>query len=170
MQAAAVGFQPAFGGLPMAMAAVGKLTVSNLMPSVSEADISELFSGVGPLVSSTLHYDCFGKSLGTAEVTFGRLSDAMKAIEKYNGVTLDGVAMRIEYDGASAGGAIAMAGANVLARLGAAGPATAPIIPMKNYTQKRKANHEHSGGKSKDISATELDHEMDAYMAKRKKV
>lgn len=45
---------------------------------------------VGPLVSSEIHYDKSGRSLGSGNVVFEDRTDAIRAINQYNGVPLDG--------------------------------------------------------------------------------
>uniref|UniRef100_A0A1D1YNQ1 RNA and export factor-binding protein 2 n=1 Tax=Anthurium amnicola TaxID=1678845 RepID=A0A1D1YNQ1_9ARAE len=90
------------------MAAVGltgvetgtKLYVSNLDYGVSNEDIKELFSEIGELKRSALHYDKNGRPSGSAEVIFVRRSDALAALKRYNNVQLDGKAMKIEIIGA----------------------------------------------------------------------
>ena len=73
-----------------------RLVVSNLDPRVTNQDIKELFSELGPLSKHSLNFDARGNSKGTAEVVFRRAQDAQAAVRKYNGVKLDGKPMRIE--------------------------------------------------------------------------
>lgn len=76
-----------------------KLLISNLDYNVSDDDIRELFSTVGPLKTARITYDRSGRSEGTAEVIFHSRVDAVSAQSKYNNVLLDGKRMVIEIEG-----------------------------------------------------------------------
>uniref|UniRef100_A0A7N0TAJ3 RRM domain-containing protein n=1 Tax=Kalanchoe fedtschenkoi TaxID=63787 RepID=A0A7N0TAJ3_KALFE len=58
-----------------------------------------LFSELGELKDHSIHYDRGGRSLGTAEVVYMRRADAEAALNRYNGVKLDGKPMKIEFVG-----------------------------------------------------------------------
>lgn len=73
-----------------------KLFISNLDYKVTGDDVRELFGTVGPLVSSSVHYKRTGASAGTAEAVFHSRADAVKALERYGNVQLDGRPMKIE--------------------------------------------------------------------------
>lgn len=72
------------------------INISNLAPSVSDSDIIQLFSEFGELIKPSVHYDAQGCHLGSATVTFARVSEARRAIVKYNGVSLDRYPMKIQ--------------------------------------------------------------------------
>lgn len=69
----------------------GKILVNNLHFNVSEGDLTELFSQVGQVRVASLNFNSRGESNGTGVVVFARQADALAAMKKYNGVTLDGL-------------------------------------------------------------------------------
>ncbi|KAG0335476.1 hypothetical protein BG004_008432 [Podila humilis] len=78
-----------------------KMQVSNLDHRVTAEDLKLVFdTRVGPLKKCTLMYDQSGKSTGVAVVHFKRVGDSAVAYQKFNGVPLDGRAMKIEIVGA----------------------------------------------------------------------
>ena len=65
-----------------------KIVVKNLQDSVTQEDITELFSDVGPLKRAKM------ATAGVAEVVFVKMEDAKKAVEIYHDRLLDGKAMK----------------------------------------------------------------------------
>jgi len=66
-----------------------KIVISNLCLSVTEEDIQELFSAMGPVKRAKM------LEAGTAEVVYVRQDDALEAIRKYNNRKLDGQQMKL---------------------------------------------------------------------------
>lgn len=81
-----------------------KIRISNLHFNVVDEDIQDLFGEIGQIRKANVIYDQSGRSTGEAEVTFDSRGDATRAIQKYNGIPLDGYVMRIQMDNAGYGG------------------------------------------------------------------
>jgi len=77
-----------------------KILISNLnRTKVSARDVYELFSNSNaiPVLSCRLHVDNNNNFLGTAEVEFSRMEDAIEAVRNYHDVPLDGMPMKIDF-------------------------------------------------------------------------
>ncbi|KAI9179501.1 hypothetical protein H9P43_004827 [Blastocladiella emersonii ATCC 22665] len=161
-----------------------KISVANLDPNVTESDLELLFNRVGRVKRVQLFFDRNGRSQGTAQVVYASKPDAAAAIAQYNGVTLDGRAMRIEL--------VVAASALDKTIVTAAAPAPrrgggdrdrnnnnnrdrdsrpAPSAP-KEGSGRRRTGRPGRSGKSADKpakeapkSATDLDSELMAYMS-----
>lgn len=139
-----------------------KLTITNLHHGVSDSDIGELFSEFGTMKSATIHYNRNGKSLGTANVTFAKRQDAMKAMMQYNGVHLDGRPMKVSMEGG-----VGVTAVGPVKRLGQGGRGRGG---RGRGGRGRGGRGGGRGGKtdSKPKTAEELDAEMDAYLKTKK--
>ncbi|OMH85201.1 THO complex subunit 4A [Zancudomyces culisetae] len=154
---------------------LGKIRISNLDYNVTEKDLKDLFGQIGPLVSATLNHDANGKSKGNGTVVFSNPYHAAFAIQKYNGVTLDGRPMRIELlSSYESHPQMAMLSMQPQVR----GPNTFGSNTMQmNYNfQGNRARHnpymknpggfknKHQNSANRPVTSEELDSEMEKYM------
>jgi THO complex subunit 4 len=72
-----------------------KIRIDNLYYEVTPQDLQQLFVSVGPVVRVDLIYDKSGRPSGSATVVFQHAVDAVRAVEKYHGVPLDGQELSI---------------------------------------------------------------------------
>jgi THO complex subunit 4 len=137
-----------------------KITVSNLAFSVTENDVKELFTQIGPLKHCSLNYNEKGKSKGIANVTFVRPGDGTKAVKEYNNRTFDGRPMKIEL----------LVNPSALPVVTAANRLGAPVNKGRDAVAKRgrgagRGRGGKRGGPSrKPATAADLDAELDGYM------
>jgi len=140
-----------------------KLLISNLDFNVSEDDLKELYGVFGETRRLVMNYDRSGRSMGTAEIIFKDRHAAMKAMHKYNGVPLDGKAMRLEVVNSGGVGSVSGGGRMNIPRMSNNRP-----IPYGGRFQRNDSNkmqQRKPREKKPEAKAEDLDAEMDAYMA-----
>ncbi|RKO90641.1 hypothetical protein BDK51DRAFT_21716, partial [Blyttiomyces helicus] len=143
-----------------------KISVSNMLKTITQNDITELFSGVGPVVSAQLNYDSAGKSKGTATVIFRRAGDANRAIAEFHNRTLDQKPMKIERILSLEASQLAAAALGVKSHDGAGGrrPHGGAGAPVSGGRRGGAGGRRSGRGPRKPVTADDLDREMDAYM------
>ncbi|KAE8161720.1 alpha-actinin, sarcomeric [Aspergillus tamarii] len=72
-----------------------KLRVENLHYDITESDLEDLFTRIGPVSNLSLVYDRAGRSEGVAFVTYARTSDARTAISEFDGANAKGQPIRV---------------------------------------------------------------------------
>lgn len=73
-----------------------KLYVGNIPFATGAQDLQDLFAQVGTVATVEIIFDKFtGRSRGFAFVTMGSPEDAQKAVEKFNGYSIEGRAITV---------------------------------------------------------------------------
>ncbi|GFF50599.1 RNA binding domain protein [Aspergillus lentulus] len=72
-----------------------KIRVENLHYDITESDLEDLFSRIGPVSNLSLVYDRAGRSEGVAYVTYNRANDARTAIAEFDGANAKGQPIRL---------------------------------------------------------------------------
>ncbi|MCJ1481877.1 hypothetical protein MMC06_002037 [Schaereria dolodes] len=72
-----------------------KLKIENLHYDLTEDDLEDLFTKIGPVLSTSLRFDRAGRSSGTAFVTYASSSDARLAIREFDGANANGQPIRL---------------------------------------------------------------------------
>ncbi|MCJ1352797.1 MAG: hypothetical protein MMC33_002781 [Icmadophila ericetorum] len=72
-----------------------KLRVDNLHYDLTEDDLEDLFTRIGPISSLRLTFDKSNRSTGTAYVTYTTLSSARAAIREFDGANANGQPIRL---------------------------------------------------------------------------
>ncbi|EAW12793.1 putative RNA binding protein [Aspergillus clavatus NRRL 1] len=81
-----------------------KIRVENLHYDITESDLEDLFTRIGPITNLSLVYDRAGRSEGVAYVTYNRVSDARTAISEFDGANAKGQPIRLALVAAGSGG------------------------------------------------------------------
>ncbi|KAI9036478.1 putative RNA binding protein [Aspergillus affinis] len=81
-----------------------KLRIENLHYDITESDLEDLFSRIGPVTNLTIVYDRAGRSEGVAYVTYSRNSDARTAINEFDGANAKGQPIRLSLVAGGGGG------------------------------------------------------------------
>lgn len=115
------------------------IKITNLYYELSEDDIHELLKRVGQVRTVRLQYDESGRSTGVAYANFEKHSDAVAAVEKFNGKKAAGLTISLKLLDES------------------------PLLRNRISFSKNRDNNDSSTQRSKTIE--ELDAELNAYMS-----
>jgi THO complex subunit 4 len=76
-----------------------KLKITNLHYDIIEDDLQQLFGTMGTVLQKKVEYDSSGRSTGNAYVVMSTSSAAQKAIDEFDGRSIENQKFRVEEDG-----------------------------------------------------------------------
>eukprot|EP00607_Mallomonas_marina_P009727 CAMPEP_0182419114 /NCGR_PEP_ID=MMETSP1167-20130531/3508_1 /TAXON_ID=2988 /ORGANISM="Mallomonas Sp, Strain CCMP3275" /LENGTH=397 /DNA_ID=CAMNT_0024593749 /DNA_START=85 /DNA_END=1278 /DNA_ORIENTATION=+ len=156
------GSQPPIAPAPPApVVPDNRVTISNLNSDITAGEIVELYGSVGEIKGAEMKFDKLGQSLGVVEITYVKRADALAAVNKFDGATLDGSPMSVtladslslsqpqgifsRLGNASDSGSVPVGEASrrslVMARQGAPGPIIHPMSQLAD--QSLSLSHTH---------------------------
>jgi len=160
-----------------------RVLATNLEYTVNDKNLKEVFENFGYSVRKiNVHYDKSGRSDGTADIIFGTRGEAVKAVEAYNGISIEGkpVTLVLQDDlGSSSSGVLRVGGLTVSTGRAKVGGASASAggrfrsdVRQIRFSETRgsfgrgrggRGRGRGRGGRRSEVSQDDLNRELDEY-------
>ncbi|KAI9904701.1 hypothetical protein N3K66_001230 [Trichothecium roseum] len=114
-----------------------KIRIANIHYDLTEEDLDELFTRIGPITKLALRYDRAGRSEGVAFVTYESDRDAREAIKQFDGANANGQPIRLTLAGPARNpfDSAVMPGRPLSERISAPGDKARSHSPERRYTR-----------------------------------
>ena len=73
------------------------MNVKNLKLEIDNGALYKIFAKCGPLVKCKINVDKFERSLGTAQLEYEKLQDAIQAVQEFNDKEVEGQKLKVSY-------------------------------------------------------------------------